>query len=85
MMQGGITHRLLYLESAKQYSIIRSSYFCMVPLTPPAQSVVLANNARPALMVPHVFGLRAAKSLTSSMGRQDRQLTECQAGYALCD
>ena len=41
-----LAHRTVKLPC---YSLI-----CMVPLTPPKQPIVIKNNARPALMVPHM-------------------------------
>jgi hypothetical protein len=55
----------------------------MVPLTPPKQPVALLKHCSASSYGTFGIGLRATKSLTASIGRQSRQLTECQAGRAL--
>jgi hypothetical protein len=55
----------------------------MVPLTPPKQLIALFKHCSASSYGTFGIGLRATKSLTASIGRQSRQLTECQAGRAL--
>jgi len=55
----------------------------MVPLTPPKQPVALFKHCSASSYGTFGIGLRATKSLTASIGKQSRQLTECHAGRAL--